>query len=141
VVISQRDLETESAPRSTGPAVATQSLPGSLLAVRSASGWSFFRLDEIEWVEVVGSTLRIHDVTGRIARLRAAPDACARLLKDDRFVRVGRAKMVNEEHVRAIECVRRGTFVVVLASGQRLSITREARRLLAGPACSRRGST
>jgi DNA-binding LytR/AlgR family response regulator len=123
---------------SSAPGFANGSWLGGRFAVRSASGWSLFKVAEVEWVDVAGSLLRIHEITGRVALLRDAPNTFARLLTDERFVRVGRTRMVNQEHVCAIECIRRGKFVVALASGQRLPINREARLCLAGPACSRR---
>jgi DNA-binding LytR/AlgR family response regulator len=97
------------------------------LAVRSASGWSLFRTAEIEWAEIVGRFLRLHDVTGAVVLLQDALGAFEQLLKSDSFVRVGRTTVVNESYVCAIECVRRGKFVVVLASEQRLPISRDAR--------------
>ena len=110
----------------------TRSPPRPLLAVRSASGWSLFKTKEIEWAEVVGRCVRVHDITGAVVLLVDALGAFEQLLKSNSFVRVGRTKMVNEAHVCAIECVRRGKFVVVLASGLRLPISRDARLWLEG---------
>jgi len=100
--------------------------------VRSASGWSVFKTAEIEWAEVVGRFLRVHDVTGTVALITDALGAFEQLLKSTSFVRVGRTTIVNESYIRAIECVRRGKFVVVLASEQRLPISRNARQWLEG---------
>ena len=81
---------------------------------------------------MVGRFLRVHDVSGAVVLFADARGAFEQLRKSKTFVRIGRTMIVNESYICAIECVRRGKFVVVLASEQRLPISRHARLWLEG---------
>ena len=84
---------------------------------------------EIEWIDGAGNYVRIH-AGGAAYRLRHTLGGLAATLDPDRFIRVHRSTIVNTEHVSEIVRHGSGEQVLLLASGQRLAVSRSYRDAL-----------
>lgn len=98
------------------------------LAIRNRSNTlggsiTFLRVEEIEWIDASGNYVRIN-AGGESHLLRETMAGVEAKLPPDRFVRIHRSAIVNVETVRELIPTPHGDFVVVLASGKRLPLSR-----------------
>jgi two-component system LytT family response regulator len=98
------------------------------LAIRNRSNplggsLTFLRLEEIEWIDASGNYVRLN-AGGQSHLLRETMAGVESKLPPDRFVRIHRSAIVNVETVRELIPNSHGDFVVVLASGKRLPLSR-----------------
>ncbi len=105
------------------------------LAVKSAGGISFVRVDELDYAEACGNYVRLHCGAARHL-IRETMSALEARLDPTRFARVHRSALVNLERVKELHPLFHGDWEIVLAGGARLTLTRHHRehvqRLLSG---------
>ena len=59
-------------------------------------------VDEIQWIEAVGSYSRIHLTGGRILVISFNPASVRRKLPESDFIRIHRSRIVNLRHVETL---------------------------------------
>lgn len=84
---------------------------------------------DIDWIEARGDFVRIH-AERTTYTLNSTMTNLAGTLDSTRFVRIHRSAIVNAEHVRQLVPSTHGEYVVVLANGARLKLTRSHRASL-----------
>ena len=97
------------------------------LAVKTSSGLSFLKTDEIHWVDAAGNYVRLNTREGENHLLRETLTALEKRLDPQRFVRVHRSTIVNVEHIREIRSQSHGEHLIIMDSGQRLTLSRSYR--------------
>ena len=97
------------------------------LAVKTSSGVSFLRTDEIYWVDAAGNYVRLNTADGESHLLRETLTALERRLDPKRFVRVHRSTIVNVERIREIRSQDHGEHLIIMELGQRLTLSRSYR--------------
>jgi two-component system, LytTR family, response regulator len=99
------------------------------LIVKSAGRIHFLRTADIDWCESAGNYVRLHVgsasylVRETMARLEAGLDPA-------RFVRIHRCTIVNVERIQEMRAASGGDYVVVLANGRELALSRGCREAL-----------
>lgn len=101
------------------------------LLVPNGSKNTFVTVNDVEWIEAADYYSCLH-VGANTFLLRETIKQLANTLDPGKFVRIHRSAMVNLDHVREIFHEGRSEGWVILASGQRLSMSKVGwRRLLA----------
>jgi two-component system, LytTR family, response regulator len=101
------------------------------LMVKSAGRVVFLRVDEVDWIEAVGSYVRLH--VGREAHLlHEGIAALMTRLAPSRFARVHRSTIVNLDRVRELQPWFHGDAVAILRDGTRLQVSRTYREAIVG---------
>ena len=93
------------------------------LAVRNNGQVLFLSPEEIEWIEAAGNYVRL-SANGETHILRETMSGVEARLSGERFLRIHRSAIVNLEAVRELKPSPHGDFVVVLASGKKLPLSR-----------------
>ena len=99
------------------------------LTVKSARGLTFLRTEEIDWVDAAGNYVRLNS-DGRTFLMRETMSALEKRLDPARFLRIHRSTIVNIERIAEIRPLQHGEHLVVLDSGQRLTLSRSYRAKL-----------
>ncbi len=94
--------------------------------VRERDRSSFVAVAEIDWIEAAGNYLKLH-AKGGTHLLRATMKEVEGRLDPARFARVHRTAIVNLDRVRYLEPWSHGDQRIVLASGERLTLSRRYR--------------
>jgi two-component system LytT family response regulator len=94
------------------------------LAVKTSSGVSFLRTEEIHWVDAAGNYVRLNTQDGDSHLLRETLTALEMRLDPKRFVRVHRSTIVNVERIREIRAQSHGEHLIIMEMGQRLTLSR-----------------
>ena len=97
------------------------------LAVKTSSGVSFLRTEEIHWVDAAGNYVRLNTQDGENHLLRETLSALEKRLDPKRFVRVHRSTIVNVERIREIRAQSHGEHLIIMEQGQRLTLSRSYR--------------
>jgi two-component system, LytTR family, response regulator len=93
------------------------------LVVRSEDRAFFVRTSAIEWIEAAGKHVQLH--VGRDTHpYRGAMSRIEEQLDPEQFVRVSRSAIVNIDCIQEIQPWFQGEYVLILASGTRLTTTR-----------------
>jgi len=93
------------------------------LAVRDAGRVTFFKPDEIDWIEAEGNYLRLH--VGRKSHLlRQTMNAAEERLVAKKFLRISRSALVNLERVKEWQPLFHGDSLVTLEDGTHLTVSR-----------------
>jgi two-component system LytT family response regulator len=93
------------------------------LAVRDARRVTFFKPEEIDWIEAEGNYLRLH--AGKKSHLlRQTMQTAEARLASKKFLRISRSTLVNLERVREWQPLFHGDSLVTLEDGTRLTVTR-----------------
>jgi len=100
--------------------------PAERLAVRSASGVSVVRVEDLDYAEASGNYVRLHCRSERHL-LRETMNALEARLDRRRFARIHRSLLVNLDRVQELHPLFHGDWVVVLRSGVRLTLSRTYR--------------
>jgi two-component system LytT family response regulator len=101
--------------------------PLERLPLRSAGRVTFLRVDDVEWVDAAHNYVKIHAIDGKSHVVRGAIGDLESRLDPERFVRIHRSTIVNVDRVRELELSSHGSYVAILASGQRLTVSRSFR--------------
>jgi two-component system LytT family response regulator len=87
---------------------------------------------DVRWVEAADNYVRLHAGTGSGYLLHESMRALEERLDPTRFVRVHRSAIVNVDWIKEIQPWYAGALVVILQSGERLTVSRSFRdRVLA----------
>jgi two-component system LytT family response regulator len=97
------------------------------LAVKTASGVTFVKSGDIDWVDAAGNYVRLNTRDGEAHLLRETMRALEQRLDAKRFVRVHRSTIVNVERIQEIRAQTHGEHLIVMANGQRLTLSRSYR--------------
>jgi len=97
------------------------------LAIKTASGVSFLKTDEIHWVDAAGNYVRLNTCDGESHLMRETLGALEKRLDPKRFVRVHRSTIVNVERIREIRAQSHGEHLIIMEKGQRLTLSRSYR--------------
>lgn len=100
---------------------------GPRLMVKSAGRVLFVDVPRIEWVEAEGNYARLHLEGGEQQLVRHTMTELLTRLGEDRFARVHRSAIVNLERVTELRVAAGGDYDVVLASGERVPLSRSCR--------------
>jgi two-component system LytT family response regulator len=99
------------------------------IAIKSGGRILFVRLGEVDWIEAADNYVNLH--TGQVSHLlRETMNGLEARLSPRRFVRISRSAMVNIEHIKELQPAMHGDYVVVLANGTKLTVTRAYREKL-----------
>jgi two-component system LytT family response regulator len=98
--------------------------PSERLVVRDADRLSFLEIEQIDWFESAGNSVRVHSA-GRAYLMRSTMDRLVqRLAGRDAFIRVRRSALINVRAVATLERYGKGTFVVHLRNGTKVISSR-----------------
>jgi two-component system, LytTR family, response regulator len=100
--------------------------PVERFLVRERGRSSFVAVAEIDWIEAAGNYLKLHARSGTHL-IRATMKEIEARLDPARFVRIHRTTIVNLDRVRYLEPWSHGDQVVVLQSGEKLTLSRRFR--------------
>lgn len=103
--------------------------PVERFLVRERGRSSFVAVAEIDWIEAAGNYLKLHARSGTHL-IRATMKEIEARLDPARFVRIHRTTIVSLDRVRYLEPWSHGDQVVVLQSGERLTLSRRFRDAL-----------
>jgi len=99
------------------------------LTVKSPRGMTFLRTEEIDWVDAAGNYVRLN-AEGNAYLMRETMSSLEKRLDPARFLRIHRSTIVNIERIREIRPLQHGEHLVILDSGQRLTLSRSYRSKL-----------
>lgn len=100
--------------------------PDDRLALRDGSRMHFIDRDDIDWIEAVGSYVRVH-ARHRSPLIRATLTGFEARLRDHGFFRIHRSAVVNLDHVAEARHESHGDYVLILDDGTRLRLSRTRR--------------
>lgn len=104
--------------------------PRERLPLHTLGRVSFLKVDDIVWVDAAHNYVRIHTDDGKTRLVRQALSELEGKLGAERFLRIHRSTIVNADHVRELELSKYGNCIAILASGQRLTVSRSFRARL-----------
>ncbi len=99
------------------------------IGVKLAGRTTLLDVAEVDWVEAVGSCARVYAGRTR-ALVRATLAELEESLDPRRFFRIHRSAIVNLERVRHLEHWSHGDYLVLLADGTELRLSRSRRHAL-----------
>ncbi len=99
------------------------------LTVKSSRGMTFLRADEVDWVDAAGNYVRLNS-RGETYLMRETMNSLEQRLDPEMFLRIHRSTIVNIERIREIRPLQHGEHLVILDSGQRLTLSRSYRNKL-----------
>jgi two-component system LytT family response regulator len=102
----------------------------SRIAVKQGGRVVLVRVDEIDWIEAADYCARLH-VRERVYVIRESLKSLAAQLDPARFFAVSRSAIVNLDRVREIQSFARGSQIVILTDGTRVTLSRARRDALA----------
>lgn len=94
------------------------------LPLRSTGRVRFLPCADIEWVDAAHNYVRIHTLDGKTHVAREAIGELEARLDPERFLRIHRSTIINADCLRELELSSYGNYVAILASGQRVTISR-----------------
>ncbi len=113
----------ELAAASAEPALAGGRAPLDRLLVKEEGKMYFVPVTEIDWIEAFGNYARLH--TGpRVHLIRETMATLERALDVRRFARIHRSTIVNLDRVRQMDLWGSGDYMVRLADGTQLKLSR-----------------
>jgi two-component system LytT family response regulator len=98
-------------------------------AVKQRDRYLLLRAEDVDWIESAANYVRFH-ARGGAYLMRGTLAGLEHSLDPSRFVRIHRSTIVNVDRVREIRPEWHGDFEVVLATGQKLRMSRNFRGLL-----------
>lgn len=96
------------------------------LVIKSSGRVIFLKSEEIDWVDAAGNYVRIH-AGGESHMLRETMGRLEERLDPSRFIRIHRSTIVHVERIKELQQQFHGDYLVVLKSGQRLTLSRSYR--------------
>jgi two-component system, LytTR family, response regulator len=99
------------------------------VVIKTRGKLQFIDYDEIYWIEAAANYIRIHTETDSYL-VRTTIGAVERRLDPRRFLRIHRSILVNFRHVRELEPCNSNEYIVTLANGKSLSLSRSHRSLM-----------
>jgi two-component system LytT family response regulator len=102
----------------------------SRIAVKESGRVVLIRADEIDWIEAADYCAKLH-VREKAYVIRESLKSLAGRLDPARFFAVSRSAIVNLDRVREIQAFARGSQIVILSDGTRVTLSRARREALA----------
>ncbi len=102
----------------------------SRIAVKQEGRVVLVRADEIDWIEAADYCAKLH-VRERVYVIRESLKSLAARLDPAHFFAVSRSAIVNLDRVREIQSFARGSQIVILNDGTRVTLSRARREALA----------
>jgi two-component system LytT family response regulator len=99
------------------------------IAVKERGRVVFVRTDEIDWIEAADYCAKLH-VRERVYVIRESMKSLALRLDPAHFFAVSRSAIVNLDQVREIQSFARGSHIVILSDGTRVTLSRTRREVL-----------
>jgi len=99
------------------------------VAVKTQGRVRLLKVTDVDWVEAASNYVRLHVGAERFL-LRDTMAALETRLDPEQFVRIHRSTIVNLDRVRELEPYFHGDYVVKLADGRRLTLSRTYRERL-----------
>ncbi len=99
------------------------------LVIKTRGRVFFLRTDLLEWIEANGDYSRLH-AGERNYLLRKTMNEMEMRLSPERFVRVSRSAIVNLDRIRELRPASRGEYLIHLAGGHQVKLTRTYRERL-----------
>jgi two-component system LytT family response regulator len=125
-------FEEHSARELTHPGLDARTAPPSFLsriAVKDRGRVVLVRTDEIDWIEAADYCAKLH-VGERTYVIRESMKSLAARLDPTHFFAVSRSAIVNLNRVREIQPFARGSHIVILNDGTRVTLSRARREVL-----------
>jgi len=110
----------------------------SRFMIKSSSRVIFIKTNEVDWIESASNYALLH-VGEKIHLIRETMQALETKLCPKNFQRVSRSVIVNLERVKELQPLGKGQYIIILASGKQLTMSRGIRDLQTalGPALGR----
>ena len=118
------------------PAALAGALASALAAMREKEAWPdriaikgvnrihLVRLNEVRYIEAAGNYLHLHTGAAEPFVLRETLSNYEARLDPKKFVRIHRSTIVNVDHIKELQPLFHGDYVVLLNSGQRVTLSR-----------------
>jgi len=100
--------------------------PPQRLVIKSSGRVVFLKVDDIDWVDAAGNYVKLH-AGGESHLLRETMSRLEERLDANKFIRIHRSTIVNIECIKELQQQFHGDYLVVLKSGQRLTLSRSYR--------------
>jgi len=113
--------------RSSRPAGGVAPLVRTHLPVKTSGRILFLRMEEIDSIEAADNYVRIHMGSGEAHLVRETMNAMQARLDPARFLRIHRSTIVNVARVRELRPWFHGDYIVLLANGRQLTLSRSYR--------------
>jgi two-component system LytT family response regulator len=101
----------------------------SRIAVKQEGRVVLVKADDIDWIEAADYCARLHVGEG-VYVIRESLKSLAARLDPARFFAVSRSAIVNLDRVREIQAFARGSQIVILSDGTRVTLSRARREAL-----------
>lgn len=101
------------------------------LVVKTAGRVVFVKVDDIDWVDAAGNYVKLH-VAAESYLLRETMSRLEERLDPKKFLRIHRSTIVNIERIKELQQQFHGDYLVILKSGQRLTLSRSYRDRIQG---------
>ncbi len=102
------------------------------LVIRSAGRIVFLRVEEIDWIEAADNYVRVH-AARETHLIRETLQSLERRLDQRQFLRIHRSSVVNLDRIRELKPIFHGDYIVKLADGTELTLSRNYREKLLEP--------
>jgi two-component system LytT family response regulator len=126
VVRALRDVETGAGPAPSPP---PRGRWLDRLLIRTSNRALFVRVADIDWIEAADYNIHIHTRDGTHTT-RETLSGLAERLDPRRFVRVHRSTIINVDRLREIQPYFHGAYVLTLADGTDVRLSRSRRKAL-----------
>lgn len=97
--------------------------------IRTQGRIFFLKVSEIDWIQAEGRYVHLHHGK-ESTMLRESISTLESQLNPNKFLRISRGVLVNFDHVRELQQMFRGNYLVVLNDGARLKLNRRYRNRL-----------
>ena len=99
------------------------------IAVKQTGRVVLVRVDEVDWVEAANYCAKLH-TNKRVHIIRESLKSLERQLDPTQFFRVSRSAIVNLDRIREIQPFARGSQMLILQDGTRVTMSRNRREAL-----------
>lgn len=100
----------------------------SRFMIKSSSRVIFIKTNEVDWIESASNYALLH-VGEKIHLIRETMQALETKLCPKNFQRVSRSAIVNLERVKELQPLGKGQYIIILANGKQLTMSRGIRDL------------
>lgn len=94
-----------------------------MIVLKQGGEFHFVKVDEIVWVGAEGDFIKVHTATGGYL-VRQSLASIVAALDPQHFIRIHRSHLVARTRIRKISVLQRSDYVVVLADGTELRVSR-----------------
>jgi two-component system, LytTR family, response regulator len=99
----------------------------SWLSIREGTGFIFVPVDQIVWIEAANKYVVVHTTGGGAHIARLTIQGLQDRLDPDQFIRIHRSTIVRKSSVRGLQPFFHGDYIVKLASGDEVTLSRNFR--------------